>query len=178
MLSYSQIRSWRSAQKYQVENVEAWFWNHPTAIVNEEQEFIRKGGDVVALVPRVKSLLRLLLEKFQSLLTSSLFRSKTRAHQVQSATTSYYCNTKFDAFVSAVLVIFGLLLLLGPMWILQFMTDNTKRLGIITGFILLFASLLVSATVAKPFEVLAATAAYVPPSAIFSWHNAVSLIHS
>lgn len=40
------------------------------------------------------------------------------------------------------------------------MTNNTKRLGVITAFILLFTSLLASATVAKPFEVLAATAAY------------------
>ena len=56
-------------------------------------------------------------------------------------------------------MVLGLLLLLGPMWILQFMSQNTRRLGVITGFVLVFAALLVSATVAKPFEVLAATAA-------------------
>jgi len=159
MLSFSQIRTWRSAQKYQIENIEAWFWNHPTAIVKEEQEFVRKAGDVVALVARVKSPLRLLLEKFSSVLTCSLFRAKQRTDQVQSPTTSYYSNTKFDAFVTAVLIFSGILLLLGPMWTLQYMTNNTKRLGVITAFILLFTSLLASATVAKPFEVLAATAA-------------------
>ena len=159
MSSFSQIRTWRSAQKYQIENIEAWFWNHPTAIVKEEQEFVRKAGDVVALVARVKSPLRLLLEKFSSVLTCSLFRAKQRTDQVQSPTTSYYSNTKFDAFVTAVLIFSGILLLLGPMWTLQYMTNNTKRLGVITAFILLFTSLLASATVAKPFEVLAATAA-------------------
>ena len=159
MLSFSQIRTWRSAQKYQIENIEAWFWNHPTAIVKEEQEFVRKAGDVVALVARVKSPLRLLLEKFRSVLTCSLFRAKQRTDQVQSPTTSYYSNAKFDAFVTAVLIFSGILLLLGPMWTLQYMTNNTKRLGVITAFILLFTSLLASATVAKPFEVLAATAA-------------------
>ena len=159
MLSFSQIRTRRSAQKYQIENIEAWFWNHPTAIVKEEQEFVRKAGDVVALVARVKSPLRLLLEKFRSVLTCSLFRAKQRTDQVQSPTTSYYSNTKFDAFVTAVLIFSGILLLLGPMWTLQYMTNNTKRLGVITAFILLFTSLLASATVAKPFEVLAATAA-------------------
>lgn len=159
MLSFSQIRTWRSAQKYQIENIEAWFWNHPTAIVKEEQEFVRKAGDVVALVARVKSPLRLLLEKFRSVLICGLFRAKQRTDQVQSPTTSYYSNTKFDAFVTAVLIFSGILLLLGPMWTLQYMTNNTKRLGVITAFILLFTSLLASATVAKPFEVLAATAA-------------------
>ena len=78
MLSFSQIRTWRSAQKYQIENIEAWFWNHPTAIAKEEQEFVRKAGDVVALVARVKSPLRLLLEKFRSVLTCSMFRAKQR----------------------------------------------------------------------------------------------------
>ena len=159
MLSFSQIRTWRSAQKYQIENIEAWFWNHPTAIAKEEQEFVRKAGDVVALVARVKSPLRLLLEKFRSVLTCSMFRAKQQVDQVQSFTTSCYSNAKFDAFVTAVLIFSGILLLLGPMWTLQCMTNNTKRLGVITAFILLFTSLLASATVAKPFEVLAATAA-------------------
>ena len=159
MLSFSQIRTRRSAQKYQIENIEAWFWNHPTAIAKEEQEFVRKAGDVVALVARVKSPLRLLLEKFRSVLTCSMFRAKQRTDQVQSFTTSCYSNAKFDAFVTAVLIFSGILLLLGPMWTLQCMTNNTKRLGVITAFILLFTSLLASATVAKPFEVLAATAA-------------------
>jgi hypothetical protein len=159
MASYSQIRSWRSAQRRQVENVEAWLWNHPTAIVEEEQEFIRKCGDVVALVGRIRSPLRLFLERFQPLLTCRVFRSKQRKDQIQSATTSYYSNTRFDGFVTTVLIILGIFLLLGPMWILQFMRNNNRRLGVITGFILLFTSLLASATVAKPFEVLAATAA-------------------
>jgi hypothetical protein len=159
LATYSQIKSWHSAQKYQVENVEAWFWNHPRAIIDEEQEFVRKGGDVVALVTRVKSPLRLLLEKCRPLLTCRMFRVKLRADHVESATTTYHSNVGFDAFVTAVLITLGLMLLLGPMWTLQFVTNNIKQLGIITGFILVFTALLSSATVAKPFEVLAATAA-------------------
>ena len=69
LVSYSQIKGWKSAQKYQIANVENWFWNHPRAVVDEEQGFVRQG-DVVALVGRVKSPLRLLLEQFQPLLIS------------------------------------------------------------------------------------------------------------
>ena len=158
LASYSQIKGWKSAQKYQIANVENWFWNHPRAIVDEEQGFVRQG-DVVALVGRVKSPLRLLLEQFQPLLTSRPFKVRLRSDHVKSTTTSYYSNARFDAFVTGVLIFLGLLLLLGPMWTLQFVRGGVKRLGIITGFILLFASLLTSATVAKPFEVLAAVAA-------------------
>lgn len=141
--------------------MKAWFWNNPGAIVQEEQEYINKVGDVISLVNRVKSPLRLLLEKFESLLTWRLFRTKSRQDQIPSATTSYYSNARFDSFVTLVLMFTGMLLLLGPMWILEFMSNNTKRLGVITGFVLLFTLLLASATISRPFEVLAATAAYV-----------------
>lgn len=52
-----------------------------------------------------------------------------------------------------------LLLILGPMWALQCVGDNVKRLMIITGFITLFTAVFASAIVTKSFEVLAATAA-------------------
>jgi len=71
----------------------------------------------------------------------------------------YLSNKRLDAVVFGVVISLGLALLLGPMWALQFVADGVKRLGIITGFILLFTGLLSSATIAKPFEVLAATAA-------------------
>lgn len=53
----------------------------------------------------------------------------------------------------------GLVLLIRPMWPIQFIIDSTKRLPIITVFILVSTVLLSSATVAKPFEVLTAIAA-------------------
>lgn len=158
-MAFSQVKSWRSAQDYQIKNVENWFYNHQHAIDAKEQEFVRMGGDVIALVRRIKSPLSLILERCHPLVLSRIFRIKTRADQVQSTTTNYYSNTGFDAFVTFIIISIGLLLLFGPMWWLQFVANDVKRLGIITGFVLLFASLLTSSTVAKPFEVLAATAA-------------------
>ena len=58
----------------------------------------------------------------------------------------------------------GLAMLIGPLWWLQQITADESnlqsRLGIITGFIVCFAGILSIVTVAKPFDVLAATAAY------------------
>ncbi len=159
ILAFSQIKSWRSAQDRQVENIENWFYNHPYAIDAKEQEFVRAGRDVVALASKPKPSVRLLMERCAPLLHSRLFRIKAKSNQAQSGTTLYFSNTRFDAFVTFTVIAAGLMLLLGPMWWLQFVADPVKRLGIITGFVLLFTGLLASATVAKPFEVMAATAA-------------------
>lgn len=53
----------------------------------------------------------------------------------------------------------GLAMLIGPLWILDSISnDSKKRLGVITAFVVAFTVLLSSVTVAKHFEVLAATA--------------------
>lgn len=55
-------------------------------------------------------------------------------------------------------------MLIAPLWILQYIygeqADMKARLEIITGFLIGFTALLSIVTVARPFEVLAATAAY------------------
>ena len=45
------------------------------------------------------------------------------------------------------------------MWILQALDKNNHKLGVITAFVVVFLGLVSYATVAKPFETLAATAA-------------------
>lgn len=55
-------------------------------------------------------------------------------------------------------------MIIAPLWLLQYVSTSEPalrtRLGVITGFIGGFTILLSIVTVAKPFEVLAATAAY------------------
>lgn len=55
-------------------------------------------------------------------------------------------------------------MLIAPLWVLQYFyteqPDMKTRLEIITGFLIGFTFLLSIVTVARPFEVLAATAAY------------------
>ena len=57
-----------------MENVRNWFSNHDQAIRPEECEYINKDGDVIALVPRLKTPLRRFLEHFDCFLLSPLFR--------------------------------------------------------------------------------------------------------
>ena len=58
-----------------------------------------------------------------------------------------------------IVIIVGFLMLLVPLWILEFVVNEVPRLAIISGFMTLFLILISSITVAKPFETLAATAA-------------------
>ena len=74
--------------------------------------------------------------------------------------TVYSKDSLVDKFVTFITILLGLGMLIGPLWWLQNLSNNEKRLGVITGFLFTFTVLLSILTVAKPFEVLAATAAY------------------
>ena len=69
-----------------------------------------------------------------------------------------------DKFVTCIIIGLGLGMLIGPLWLLQHFTngqsDSQLRLTIITACLVAFTLLLTVITVAKPFETLAATAAY------------------
>ena len=67
-------------------------------------------------------------------------------------------------------MILGVAMLVGPLWWLQYLSakNNTEhRLAVITGFLVVFTILLSILTVARPFEVLAATAAYAAVLMVF-----------
>lgn len=84
----------------------------------------------------------------------------------QAETTVYNKEARIDKIITFLTISAGLCMLIGPLWWLQQITVSTAkqnieyRLGVITGFVVLFTVLLGSITVAKPFEVLGATAAY------------------
>ena len=66
-----------------------------------------------------------------------------------------------DRLLANIIVPFGCFMLVGPLWILYVVQGAERRLGVITGFIVLFAALVFLATKARPFEGLAATAGLV-----------------
>ena len=136
-----------------------WFRNHRTAVDKEEADFIEKGTDVIPLIEKKKSFLRLLIEKIGPERLTRFFPARSKKGRVESQWTKYSSNKKIDVVMTVILVVVGLATLLGPMWWLNFVDNDAKRLGIISGFIILFACILASATVQQPFEVMAGTAA-------------------
>ena len=78
-------------------------------------------------------------------------------------TTIYNKDSLVDKIVTFITIALGLGMLIGPLWWLQSLSGPNilkTRLEVITGFLVVFAVLLSTLTVAKPFEVLAAAAAY------------------
>ena len=63
-----------------------------------------------------------------------------------------------ETFCTIIINTAGLTMLIAPLWWLLFVRDPIYQLAIITGFILLFVTIVSSVTVAKPFEALACTA--------------------
>lgn len=111
-------------------------------------------------MPRVKSPLRLLLERVPHFLKLRLWEQKiTDQSGTEDESIQYFSDEKIDRFVSSFIMSLGLIMLIAPLWILTFLGGLVQRLGVISAFIMLFVALLFFTTVAKPFETLAAAAA-------------------
>lgn len=95
------------------------------------------------------------------------FGLSDRPDRVHAEETRYHSATGVEIATSIVIIIVGLGLLFGPMWWLNYVTDDRDRLGIITGFVSLFATWLWLAAGPRAFEILAGTAGYAAVLMVF-----------
>jgi sterol desaturase/sphingolipid hydroxylase (fatty acid hydroxylase superfamily) len=70
-----------------------------------------------------------------------------------------YSDSYLDAFVHLLQLIVGVLMLIGPLWILNAIQDPHGKLAFISGAMVLFLLIITVLTAAKASEALAATAA-------------------
>lgn len=114
--------------------------------------------------------MRLAIEKINPTVLRCLFPAKPQAHRLKHTEAVFVSNKAMDAAMTFVVVFIGLLILLGPLWALNLVSDMTDnngsiRLGIITGCVVLFTCILASSSVGRPFEVLVGTAGLVNSTA-------------
>lgn len=76
MLDHSKLKARPDATKRQVSNVEKWLYNANDPIRPDEVAFIKKEGDLMPMVPRVKPPLRRFLDRFGIIGRISCFRRK------------------------------------------------------------------------------------------------------
>jgi hypothetical protein len=108
------------------------------------------------------------IEACQSLHLWKLFRAKTvPGVHVDSETTVYSSDKAFERFTTSSIIAAGLAMLLAPLWWLDHVSASSTRLGIITGFMVVFASVMGISTTNRPFEVVATTAAYAAVLMVF-----------
>lgn len=189
-LDHSQMKARPDATDFQISNVKRWIEGANVKVIqHEEQQFLEKAGDLVAIVPKDRTPLRRFIDRFNLLRLLSCFRERKvpnawscirfigelRADTSQKnereydpedferRTTVYDNDPAVDKFVTCATIFLGLGMLIGPLWWLQQLADHNDlktRLAVITAFLMVFAVALSILTVAKPFDVLAASAAY------------------
>ena len=89
-----------------------------------------------------------------------LFKVNRRSDHTEGPEHRYWNDTALQTFTTAIILSFGAGILLGPVWWLNQVSDNDNRLAIITGFPAVFVVWCWLAAGNRPFEILAAFAAY------------------
>jgi hypothetical protein len=171
VLNHSTLRGRPNAARSDVQNVENWLRTYLGAIDDEEASFIKRPDDLVNLVSMSRTPLRRALEQSKTFRLSGVFqrvpqrfdleKNELPYHGFDPSITRYHDDKRIDAFVTVIVCLVGFILLIAPLWILLYVQSPARQLAIITGFIALFLGLIQSVGIAKPFESLAATAAYV-----------------
>lgn len=190
-MDHSKLKSCPNATDFQIKNVRTWLNNSNGAIHEDETKFIESDGDLIPVVPKLKTPLHRFIDRFEifkrvSCLTDRKVSPRCThsedfnvvAHpkiskrnkklydeeDFELQTAIYNKESRIDKIVTCAIIVIGLAMLLVPLWLLQYYTsegmDTRPKLGIITAFLIAFAALFSIVTVARPFEVLAATAAY------------------
>jgi hypothetical protein len=168
IVNYSALRLRPPVPKDQVRNTENWFYNNGPnpwvansgAIADEEQAYIQETDDLMTIAPKFKSPLWRFIE--ENLKTRYSYFQRVPSDKVgyDPKIISHRNNSRTEEVLAAVVITVGLVMIIAPLWILEFVTGSVQRLGIITAFIVLFLVIVASICASKPFETLAGTAGY------------------
>ncbi|KAI9770037.1 MAG: hypothetical protein M1839_003301 [Geoglossum umbratile] len=162
---YAQLVSRPPLNPIDVGLVRQWFnESRPAAIDDVEANYIRYDDDLVPVQPKTRSWFRKRLESTYLLNTPMMRpifgREPPDYRIISDDRTVWQDDKRIEMFSSLMTGFVGLSMLIGPLWVLAYVTKPHTRLGIITGFIVLFYAAVAVATTARPWESLAATAAY------------------
>lgn len=156
VLSYRELKSVPRAPTESIKNINTWLCNNNFPIEEKEVEFL-KAEDLITVAPSRKSFLRKVFERCIFIPTKGLF-GLLGSRDGPDETNVYGRDEPVDAMAAVTIFAVGIILLIAPLWILANTHDMNTRLGIITAFIAVLLGVLTSGTLAKPFEILAATA--------------------
>ncbi|KAF8849149.1 hypothetical protein BDZ45DRAFT_708960 [Acephala macrosclerotiorum] len=134
-----------------------------------KQAYITHEDDLMAIHTQEKGSLRRFIGKLALARRHRFFRRQPDGTEsFQDPETHYLTRVdRIDKLVSGIILLAGLLMLVVPLWILQFLSNNVVRLGVITTFVVLFLVVVATISGAKPYESLAATAAYAAVLIVF-----------
>jgi hypothetical protein len=88
-----------------------------------------------------------------------IFRRTPQDPLLRDGLTLWYDEDKIEIAAAFVVGIVGLVMFIAPFWGLEFIGNQLRKLGLITGVVVLFYGMVSVGTTAKPYESLAAAAA-------------------
>ncbi|CZR67627.1 uncharacterized protein PAC_17526 [Phialocephala subalpina] len=163
VLQQAEIKKHPTASSQDVQSLQIWHWNHQNrAIDPSEASYLSHPLDLFSVVPKEKTPLRRLLERWKTFRIHWLWKEE-KAPELplyDKENVNYISDKKIDTFITVLIIVVGMAMLIAPMWVLEYLSKPVAKLGTITAFVVVFLGCVSYASVAKPFEVLAATAAY------------------
>jgi hypothetical protein len=158
--SYSQIAARARVSIRDIRSVKNWTDSWPNAIKDEEIGYVDQSEDLVYVMQKQDGLLNRKFKDFATIGRPWFRRSPKGDVQPTMENVHLYDEERAESFFGRIMMLFGLLMLISPLWILEFVSRPLPRLGIITSFVLLFYIFLSLMTTARPSECLAAAAGY------------------
>jgi hypothetical protein len=155
-----QLKAQPPASKQNIKNVKNWLFNNNGPIYEKEAEFVDKE-DLITIAAGRKSSARYLFERMILVPTNGLFGLFTRRDHTNLSDCRTIVQGKdehIDALATAAIFLAAAMMLIAPLWILAGIGETYQKLTVITIFLIVFLSVLNWGTVARPFEILAATA--------------------
>lgn len=153
LCQYTELKSRPRASQRSIRNIRIWLSDNYSPIHPLEAEFINKPSDLVSLARSPKPPFQRLVEQL-IFVPARLFYGSTPPHGL---------NDAVDTLASLMIFLVAAAMLVAPLWILAMVVveDPFDRLATVTGFLVLFLAMFTWGTLARPFEILAATAGYV-----------------
>ncbi|KAI6863355.1 hypothetical protein KC323_g5086 [Hortaea werneckii] len=157
--SFTLLKEKQTASAHQIQNIANWFLWYPSAIdFEEEQHFKGHDGDLFAILPKRRSPLVTLMRRSHWI--RRVFSLRPRDDRIDDPSNNYTSGTGVEVFATILILFVGLGMTFGSIWWLNFVNDNVHRLAIITASATLFTTWAWLAAGNRPFEILAAFAAY------------------
>ncbi|KAH8724700.1 hypothetical protein GQ44DRAFT_617498 [Phaeosphaeriaceae sp. PMI808] len=164
LIQHSNLRNRPRVPKRNVGSISNWLSNEQNAILDDEIAYMKMTPDLVQLVPKSITPLRWLLEKSSKFRLSKLWARKSYSlptyYETHPGTVHYSSDTRIERVLGIIITVLGMGMLIAPLWVLAYTGIMWKRLCVITSFIVLFLGMVAFTTAARPFESLAAAAAY------------------
>jgi hypothetical protein len=154
-----------TATTAQRNNIQKWFKHHPNAVLSSEQDYISHTDDLMTMSQMPRSSMHRFCARIP--VVQWLFWREPKTTPAFARGVRVGSEGIMRWLADSVTICLGLTVLFAPMWWLQWVYDDVKRLAIITCFVFVFAMGLRAISRATSFEVLATTVAYATVLMVF-----------